>query len=225
MPEHLAPARCVPQFLLGLDPLLPLQSLGRRRARADADDAHAVVQAFRAEGLGQGDESGVADAAADVVGRRMLAGIADDVDDNPAAPSAHRRVDFAREVDEAEDLQVPPFEPSLVIDHLDVPGLDGAGVVDQNVDAIRLLRQLPGGFGGAQIRCMDGHFDAVVGHEFGPRLFQVGLGARGKVKMAAFGRQHFSHPSADSLRPPRDQSGFPNQLKVHFVGPFLVSVR
>ncbi len=77
------------------------------------------------------------------------------------------RIERAGQIHDAEDLQIPTFEPGLFVDHLDIPGTDGARVVHEDIDTLGFLCQPPRRFTRAQIRRVDGYLDSVAGHEFG----------------------------------------------------------
>src|SRR5262245_52255484 len=102
--EHFAPSVRVAESLLGLYSLLALQALGSNLPGAHADDA---VKALGAKRLSKRDQASIGDAATDVIGHRPFAGVSDDIDDHPAAAPAHCRINLAREVDAAEQLQIP----------------------------------------------------------------------------------------------------------------------
>ena len=69
-----------------------------------------VVEALCAKRLCKRDQARIRYAATDVIGNRPFAGVSDDIDYYSAAAPAHCRINLAREVDEAEQLQIPVFD-------------------------------------------------------------------------------------------------------------------
>src|SRR3954451_19390032 len=82
---------------------------GRRRMHAD--HAHTVLARALAHRLGESGEAGVGRGTAHVFERMALARHADDVDDDAALARLHARIELARQVDEAEDLELPRVAP------------------------------------------------------------------------------------------------------------------
>ena len=80
--------------------------------RIDAENAHAVVRAHRAERVREPHQPGIADRPDDDFRIGSLAAIADHVDDDAAPPRAHRHVEFAGQVHGCDDLEVEAFRAS-----------------------------------------------------------------------------------------------------------------
>src|SRR5262249_54097913 len=157
----------------------------------DADDADIVLQASATERTREGHEGGIARAPRDVVRIETLAGGADVVDDHTVAARLHRRVDQSRQVDVAEDLQVPRPAPGCAVDGMKTPTGNVAGVVHQDVD----MPGFPGeplDVGGlAQVDGMypDGH--AARFPQASRQRMQEVLAPRSELEVGAFGGEGF----------------------------------
>src|SRR5204863_277186 len=83
---------------------------------------HTVLARALAHRLGESGEAGVGGGAADVLERMALARHADDVDDDAALARLHARIELARQVDEAEDLELPRVAPFRLVERLERAG-------------------------------------------------------------------------------------------------------
>src|SRR5205823_9751914 len=129
--ENLRPAVLVAEALLGPPQHALHEAVGHDRAGIDRHHAHAVADAVAAEALHHHVERGVAHAAGDIVGIGALTGGADHADDHALAALGHAGEIRTREVDVAEDLEVPGLAPGLAVDLFQRAARDAAGVVDQ----------------------------------------------------------------------------------------------
>ena len=108
-------------------------AVGARGRRVDRHHPHAVIDALRADGAGEGHQAGVAHGAGDVVVIEALAGQADDVHHRALLARVHLLQHGARGVDVAEHLQLPGLAPLGLGHGEDVAARDGAGIVHQDV--------------------------------------------------------------------------------------------
>src|SRR5262249_41295216 len=159
------------------------------RPRIDRDHAHAVAHALPTQALREHVEGDVGHAARDVAVVGIAGGRTHDIDDDAAPSRAHARIDGAREIDVAEELDVPRLAPGLAVDLRERTGGNVACIVDQDVYvgaglAERLHLGRP-----RKIAAMDRYRDAVFAgqpvRELGHRL----LIASGEVQVAALRRQ------------------------------------
>ena len=165
-------------------------------------DADAVGVRGAAERPREGHQARVGGAARDVGRVHLLAGRADDVDDDAALLLFHGRIDRARQVDIAEHLQVPGLAPGVFVHFQEVAAGNGAGVVDEDVEVSRPCREL---FCCAALRNIDG--------------FRRGARcniARGAEHRASFARKELDAGAADTLGRAGDQDAF--ALKIEFHG-------
>ena len=138
---------------------------GQRRPRIDGDDAYIVPHALAAEALGEHVERDIGHAAGNIAVVRRPRGGAHDVDDDTAAARAHARIDNAREIDIAEDLDVPGLAPGLAVDIDERAGRDVARIVDQNIDVGAGAAQCLDLAGLAEVAAVDRHRHAVLAGE------------------------------------------------------------
>src|SRR5882762_599655 len=131
----------------------------------------------------------------------MLCRHADDVDDHTVLPRLHARVELAREIDEAEDLELPRVAPFRLVERLDRAAGDVAGVVHQDVDVRAVLGELPQRRAVAEIHRMG----FGVATQSTRSLRQPVFVARGEVYAAAFGGEGFGAREADAFRPTGDE--------------------
>ena len=130
---ELGPALGIAPLLLGLAAQQGQHAVGARRRRIDRHDAHAVIDALRADGAGEGHQAGIAHGAGDVVVVVALAGQPDDVHHGALLACVHLLEHRPRGVDIAEHLEVPGLAPLGLGHGEDVAARDGAGIVDQDV--------------------------------------------------------------------------------------------
>jgi len=174
------------------------QPIGRRRPRVDADHAHAVGMRGAAQRPREGHEARVAGAAGDVRGVELLARRADDVDDHAALSLLHPGIGEAGQVDVAEDLQLPRPAPGLLVDLEEVAAGDRAGVVDQDVELARPLRER---LGGAALRKV-GRFRVRTGQGI----------SRGDLDPGALGGERLGASAADAFRAAGHQHALPREV-------------
>src|SRR5262245_31605116 len=127
-----------PSVLVAEEPLGPRHDVRQvparnGRPRIDCDHAHAVAHAFPAQALREHVEGDVGHAAGNVAVVGIAGGRADDIDDDAAPARAHARIDDARKIDVAEELDVPRLAPRFAVDLLQRAGGNIAGVIDQDV--------------------------------------------------------------------------------------------
>src|SRR5262245_4671544 len=213
--EHCPPSVRVAESLLRLYSLLALQALGSNLPGAHADDADAAVKALGAKRLSKRDQASIGDAATDVIGHRPFAGVSDDIDDHPAAAPAHCGINLAREVDTAEQLQIPALQPGLLIHHVDAAGANGAGTIDQYIDSLRSLGQRAAVFRFTQVSRMSGNLDRMRLLQFMLCPFEICLGARCQAKMAALLCEKLGDAATNTFRAARDQCALAGQLQFH----------
>jgi hypothetical protein len=119
------------------------------------------------------------------------------------------------EIDVAEHLEVPGVTPAGLVDRLQVAGRNGAGIVHQDVDVGTGRRQRPRRIAVAEIDRMDRHRNVV------PRLdrllgaFEVRLGARREMQMAAFLGKLPGARQANSLGRTGDEGDLAAQIEIH----------
>src|SRR5688572_20338930 len=131
-------------------------ALGQYAPGIDAHDAHAVVHALAAERPRERDQRSIAGGAGDVARAMVLPCRADHVDDHARSALAHALVDLSRQVEEAEDLEVPGLAPFLVGQLGEGSLRDRAGIVHQHVHVAAFLPQGDGVLGLAEIHGVDG---------------------------------------------------------------------
>src|SRR5690606_6241428 len=135
--EELGEALGVAVERLGALAIERRHALGGDRPGVDADYADAVGVGSAAERAGKGHETGVGRASGDVGSVELLAGGADDVDDDAAAPRLHPCVDEARQVHISEYLEVPGAPPRGFVDAEQGAARYRARVVHENVELAR----------------------------------------------------------------------------------------
>ena len=175
------------------------QPLGHDRAGIDADDAQPVARRGAAHRAGERHQRRVAGGPGDVVEIGVLAGRAEDVDDDALFALGHQRVKAPRHVDVAEHFEVPGLAPALLVDLGDVAARDRAGIVDEKVDV--------GAFGGelvdilavAEIERVVAHRDIVLAGDLGAHLVEVRGGARHQHDVTALLRQSLGAGLPDPL--------------------------
>ena len=130
-----------------------------------------------------------------------LAGHADDVDDDAGLARLHTRVELARQIDEAVDLELPGVAPFRLVERLDGAPGNVARVIDQDIDARALLGEAPQRRRVAQIDRV--HLDVAA--EAARRLRKPVLVARGEMQPAAFRRKRLCARQANAFRPTGDE--------------------
>src|SRR4029078_5487980 len=112
--ENFLPAALVAEILFRTLFHVMYVARGQDAAGIDADHAHAVFHALAAERPRERDQRCVAGRAGDV-GRAVIhARRPNDVDDAARAALAHAPVAFARQIEEAEDFEVPGRAPLVL---------------------------------------------------------------------------------------------------------------
>src|SRR6185312_1280859 len=175
--HQLLPAVFVAEILLGAGLGQGNQALGHHRAGVDADDAEIVARRPAAHRAGEGHQRGVAGGAGDVVEIGVLAGGAEDVDDDAVAARAHPVVKAAGHVDVAEDLEIPGGAPAVLGDHVEIAAGDRPGVVDEDVGVGALGDQLVDFAAVAEVERENPDADIVLGRDRGASRFEIGGGA------------------------------------------------
>src|SRR5262249_33653206 len=158
---------------------------------------------------------GVAGDATDVVRIFGLRRRADHVDDDAGPALFHQRIKSAAHVDVAEHLEVPGRAPALLVDLDQVAARNGAGVVDENVDAGKRRGDLVdvgavGEIGGENV---DPH--VRLARDLGLRGLEVGGGAGDQHHVAAFFRHGVGGGAADALGGAGDEGRLAGELEVH----------
>src|SRR5262249_50687566 len=176
------------------------------RPGIDADDADIVLEASAAERSREGHERGVASAPGDVVEIVVLSRGADVVDDHAAAPRLHALVNEARQVDVAEDLELPAVSPRFLAELAEPTGGNVAGVVDEDIDVCSGLRELFDVLAFAQIGDVHLRFDAVGFLQALSERLQSRRAPRRDVHVAAFLRKNLRDRRSDAFRSARDES-------------------
>jgi hypothetical protein len=151
-----------------------------------------------------------------------ITGQARNVDDDAAAALAHAVVDFAREVDGAEELEIPGLAPALLVDLEQGAARNGARAIDQDIELTACRGERLHGGAVAEIAGMTLGFDAVLPPDLASDLVEIPLCARGQVHVAAFSCECLGDRHADALGGPGHQRPPPLQFQVHGRAPPLL---
>src|SRR5581483_7722702 len=173
----------------------------------------------RAQRAGEGHERGIGTAAGNVVRVHALAGTADDVDDDAAALRLHLREVGAREIDVAEDLEVPGLAPTRLVDLLDGATGNGAGVVDENVDVGKVTREPARRLAAAEIERYRGDGDIVMGADLAFGRLEIAGVSRHQHEVAALGREDPRGRPPDTLGAAGDERFPSGEIEIHWQPP------